>query len=194
MSVPELQPWAVDDTLVDDLRAAYATPPRHYHTWGHALEVLGHWRTVSWDHPREALLAVLFHDAVYDVHRDDNEAASARLARERLAGWPVDVERVAWLIELTAGHGKGHEGLDEDARRFLDCDMAVLGADWARFQAYEEGVRAEYSARYPGPLFRFGRRRFLEELLASERIYLSEVFAGRYEASARANLARALGR
>jgi predicted metal-dependent HD superfamily phosphohydrolase len=187
------------------LQAAYAEPPRAYHHFGHVLEVLGHYREVAegpgWHRPDEVLLAVLYHDAIYAPGRSDNEAASARLAVEHLGRWSpeggVDAARVSELILLTARHGAidpdslGQGPDAEDTRRFLDCDMAILAAEPARFAAYNREIAEEYRA-VPRWLYRIKRRQFFKRLLASERIFLSDHFHGRLEARARANLTAAL--
>lgn len=190
------------------LRAAYATPPRAYHGFAHVQDVLRHYAEVDagpgWRRPREVLLAVLYHDAVYEAAARDNEARSAQLAREHIARWlpaaGIDADRVAALIGLTARHGTFQpadlDGADagdgEDARLFLDCDMAILGADPAAFDAYDRGIAAEYRGHVPDWLFRVNRRRFLKGLLARERIFLSDHFHARLDASARNNLRRAV--
>ena len=189
----------------DALRAAYATPPRAYHNFAHVQEVLRHYDDVAagpgWRQPREVYLAVLYHDAIYEPGRRDNETRSAALAREHIARWlsdaGIDADRVAGLIELTARHGTlqpaafGGDSA-EDTRLFLDCDMAILGAGPAAFDAYDRGIASEYRGHVPGLLFRTNRRRFLKDLLARERIFLSDFFHARYDAQARGNLRRAI--
>jgi predicted metal-dependent HD superfamily phosphohydrolase len=86
---------------------------------------------------------------------------------------------------LSHFHSVGHW---ED---FLDCDMAILGADQPRYARYEQQIESEYAA-VPVQLFRAGRARFIEKVLALPRIYLSETFHARLEQRARANLAAAL--
>ncbi|GAB3332345.1 HD domain-containing protein [Marilutibacter aestuarii] len=188
------------------LREAYARPPRAYHNFGHVEEVMRHVDAVAdgpgWRQPREVRLAVLYHDAIYEPSRHDNEARSAAFARAEIGAAmsreDVDVERVAWLIELTARHGQfgpadfaddAHPG---DVRHFLDCDMAILGAAPDAFDAYDRGIASEYRGHVPGWLFRINRRRFLKGLLAKERIFLSDFFHERLDARARANLRRAV--
>lgn len=189
------------------LLAAYATPPRAYHDFAHVGEVLRHYVDVAaagpgWAQPVETWLAVLYHDAVYEAGRRDNEARSARLAAGEIARWlpdaGVDAARVVALIELTARHGQ-HEPGDfgvgpeaADTRHFLDCDMAILGAEPAVFDAYHQGIAAEYRGRMPDWLFRLNRRRFLKALLAKPRIFLSDFFHARYDARARGNLRRTI--
>ena len=183
-----------------ELEKSYATPPRAYHNFAHVREVLKHYfeagEGAGWDRPVEPYLAVLYHDAVYEAGRGDNEARSAEWALDRIAHWlpgrDVDAARVAELIDLTARHGRLRAGeVDRDAALFLDCDMAILGAEPAVFDAYDRGIAAEYR-HVPGWLFKLNRRRFLKALLEKERIFLSDFFHARYDAQARANLRRAI--
>lgn len=188
------------------LEAAYATPPRAYHNVSHVREVLRHYDAVAkgpgWVQPSEVRLAVLYHDAIYEAGQGDNEARSADLAVEHIARWMpdagLDANRVAELILLTARHGKlapgdlADDAVPADAMHFLDCDMAILGAEPAAFDAYDRGIAAEYRGRVPAWVFRLNRRRFLKSLLARERIFLSDFFHGQLDAQARINLRRAV--
>jgi predicted metal-dependent HD superfamily phosphohydrolase len=188
------------------LRASYATPPRAYHSFGHVQEVLRQYQAVAagpgWMQPAEVQLAVLYHDAIYDPARRDNEARSAELAVEHIERWlpdgAVDPERVAHLINLTARHGQfspddfAQDPAPDDVRCFLDCDMAILGADPAAFDVYDRGIAAEYRGHLPAWLFKLNRRRFIKGLLARDRIYLSDYFHERLDARARSNLRRLL--
>ena len=185
------------------LREAYATPPRAYHNFSHVEEVLRHYDEVAsgpgWEQPEEVRLAVLYHDAIYEAGRKDNEARSAELAVAHIARWlpgrGIDAARVAELINLTARHGSlvpGDVGVDRDAALFLDCDMAILAADETTFAAYDRGITAEYRGHVPAWLFKLNRRRFLKGLLSKERIFLSGWFHERLDTKARINLRRAV--
>ena len=187
--------------LLAAVQAAYAVPPRAYHHFGHVGDVLARADEVAagpgWRDPAAVRLAILYHDAVYEPARRDNEARSAVLARGHLARWETgsDPDRVAALVELTARHGRIGPGAladDPDAANFLDCDMAILGAPPAVFDAYDRGIAAEYRGHVPGWLFALQRRRFLAGLLAAPRIFLGDFFHGRLDAAARANLRRAV--
>jgi predicted metal-dependent HD superfamily phosphohydrolase len=181
--------------LWKEVEAAYASPGRAYHTLEHVREVLRRLDEVqTWEHPDEVLLAALFHDAVYVPGAKDNEARSAELARAAAARhFPrADTDRVARLILLTARHGLlTPADVEAEDALFLDCDMAILAADAAEFDAYDRGVAAEY-AQVPRELYQAGRRAFLSGLLAKPRIFLSDFFHARLDARARANLRRAL--
>lgn len=178
---------------------AYAQPPRAYHNLGHVHEVLRHYMGVAqgpgWTTPAETFFAVLYHDAIYEPGRRDNEARSAALAVEHLMCWhpDVDAQRVAALIGLTARHGAlGPADVDRDAALFLDCDMAILGAPPAAFDAYDRAIAAEYRGQVPAWVYRLNRRRFLKGLLARDRLFLSDWFHERLDRQARINLRRAV--
>ncbi|HST44963.1 MAG TPA: hypothetical protein VLK29_07045 [Luteimonas sp.] len=199
-------PFVLPPGQLAELRAAYATPPRAYHDFAHVEAVLGHFADVArgpgWQQPGEVALAILYHDAIYVAGATDNEVRSAEYAVDALAHWPAPIPvrptRVAELIALTARHG----GLGTDAFAldpdgddtclFLDCDMAILGADADTFDAYDRGIATEYRGRVPGWMYRLQRRRFLKALLARPRIFLSDFFHERLDGRARANLRRAI--
>jgi predicted metal-dependent HD superfamily phosphohydrolase len=203
--VTNLQPPAgllLPPGLWDAVRDAYGSPGRVYHTLDHVAEMGARFAEVAaavgWQRPHEIFLALLFHDAVYAAGMPDNEARSAELARHEIARWlpaqPLDLGRIDRLIRLTARHGALAAGeLDPEAALFVDCDMAILGADPARFDAYDAAVAVEF-AGLPPDWYRAGRRRFLLRLLAAPRIFWSDYFHARLDAAARANLDRALGR
>lgn len=185
---PLVLPPDVERTLA----AAYAEPQRAYHTATHIHDVL-HWfdavcDEVGWREPKDVYVAVLFHDAVYDPARHDNEARSAQLARALVGASDFAVE----LILLTAKHGAlDPASVDHDAAHFLDSDTAILGASAAVFDDYDAAIRAEYR-HVPEAAYRAGRAAFLRSMLARERIYFSSFFHERLDIRARDNLTRAL--
>ena len=194
-------PFSMPAAMWAELEAAYHTPPRAYHNIQHVHEVAAHYRdvaiSVGWKHPKEVYLAVLYHDAIYQAGRKDNEACSARLAVEAVGKYlpneSIDSIKLSSLIELTAKHGHLQpDSLDEDSKLFLDCDMAILGAEPTQFLAYDKAITTEYRGKLPGWMFQFYRRKFLKNLLDSPRIYLSEFFLQAHEARARSNIAALL--
>jgi predicted metal-dependent HD superfamily phosphohydrolase len=201
MSTLTNTPFEVPEGLIRAAQAAYAHPPRAYHSFDHVQEVLGHVGEVTagpgWRHPREVFLAALFHDAVYVPGRSDNEAQSAELAAQALDTFlprqGLDLTLIQDLILLTARHGSlSPADVDRDAALFLDCDLAILAADPQRFDAYDAAIAQEFRSVTPTFLYRFHRKRFLKRLLAAPRLFLSDFFHHRLDARARANLRRAL--
>src|SRR5207248_1574948 len=135
-------------------------------------------------HPGEVGLALWLHDAVYQPRWRDSEEASARWAGKILheAGAPAGVaERVRDLILATKHDAKPRAG---DAAVLVDIDLAILGAEPARFDEYEAQVRSEY-AHVPDAMFRLGRAKILKGFLARPSIYATPRFRERFEARAR---------
>lgn len=189
----ELGAAAADAALHRQLLACWSEPHRHYHTPQHLRECLAHLegaRALAL-RPAEIELALWFHDAFYDVQRDDNEARSADWARDSVlrAGLPHDVaDRIHVMVMATE-----HEAVpeDADAQLLVDIDLAILGADVPRFEESDVQIRAEYAHLGPDE-WRVGRKQVLASFLGRPRLYSTERFHSAYEAQARRNLQRAL--
>ena len=134
------------EELRQDLLARWAETHRKHHTVTHLhemLDAIGLLADAGIEFDREAVeLAAWFHDAVYEIGRDDNEDRSAELARELLASSPFRDE-VARLVLVT----KTHEVADDDVNGAVlsDADLSVLGSDAFRYRSYAAAVRDEYA-------------------------------------------------
>jgi predicted metal-dependent HD superfamily phosphohydrolase len=182
------------EALHAELLARYAEPHRAYHTQQHLAECLALFDEVrsTADRPAEIEIALWFHDAIYDVHRHDNEARCADWARKALlqAGAVAEVaDRIAALV-LATRHSVEPQTVDE--RLLVDIDLAILGAAPARFAEYEVQIRREY-AFVPEPVFNEKRGAILAGFLARPALYATRAMRHRFEATARRNLAAATG-
>lgn len=175
------------------LDAGYGGAARHYHDWRHVAALLdGHDAMrphASFAGPvHDAIdLAIVFHDAIYDPARPDNEARSAALLRT-CAGTAADpnlLSRSEAMIRATADHAPQ---ADPAVRLMLDLDLAILGAPRPDYETYAAAIRREYAA-VPDPVWRVGRALVLERFLARPHLYQTDLFRERFEAGARANLA-----
>ena len=151
----------------EELRRRYSNPKRHYHTWEHPREMFRMLERV--DEQVECLpgvvLAIVYHDVVYDPRRTDNEARSAALMRRMCRGmdqfW---IERADTLITATKGHVLPPGDAAADAAHFLDMDLGILGAPEQRYRRYCADVGAEYSHLTPEQ-WRQGRAQVLRAFL-----------------------------
>jgi predicted metal-dependent HD superfamily phosphohydrolase len=192
------------DGYIDDVLVRYAEPHRHYHTATHIMLVLRHLHEIS-EALRvplspEVVAAALYHDAIYDARATDNEACSAALAANDLAeiGWTADrCESVANLILATAGHladdggatpgGSREPDTTTDTAMLLDADLAILGAEPGAYQAYVNGVRAEYR-HVDDDQWRSGRTAVLHRFLDRQRLFITDHMHTTLEHRARANI------
>jgi len=179
--------------LMQSLHAAYDAPPRRYHTrehLGECLALFDRHRALA-GQPDEVEMALWFHDAVYDLRARDNEERSADWARRELRQAGVAPERVARVAALILATRHAAPPAGDDAALTVDIDLAILGAERRRFEAYEAQVRAEYRW-VPGPLFRRTRREVLAAFLARAPLYRTPALREAFEERAQENLARAL--
>ncbi len=179
-----------------ELVGRHAEPHRAYHDARHLVEVLSavDWMAQEADHLDSVRLAAWFHDAVYDVHADDNEESAALLAKRRLGHAGVSsttVAEVARLVRLTAGHDPATG--DRNGMVLSDADLAILGADSRRYQRYADDVRREYG-HVPDAEFRRRRAALLSGLLSRPRLYRTPPARARWESPARSNVTAELVR
>ena len=192
-------PARLPPALLADLRARHGNAGRAYHDWRHVEEMLALHREVEGMlcDPDAVLLAILFHDAVYDPGAPDNEERSAELLREQAEGHhpAATMERAARMVLATIRH-ELPEAIDESERadmaHFLDMDLARLGAPPERFADYGRQIRREHP-HLAEDEFRAARMAALRRFAEREHIYLSDWGRARFEKQARKNLAAALG-
>ena len=190
-------PAVPPSTLFDDLDRHYREKQRHYHTSQHLEEcfaTLDELRPEGTD-AAAIELAIWFHDAIYDVYRQDNEARSAAWAASCLEQARVPkkmIDKVTSLIMATQHH-VARTDADTDTKVLVDVDLAILGTSPARFNEYERQIRAEY-AHVPEPVFMHKRKDILEEFLRRPVLFATPNFHARYDRQARINLTDALGR
>lgn len=184
-----------EEARADRILARYAEPRRAYHTVQHLEECLG-WLDEARhaaEEPASVELALWYHDAVYQPGRDDNERASAGLARLHLeqGGAPAQlIEQVTSLIGWTEHITEPPPG---DPALIVDIDLAILGAPPPRYAEYERQIRQEYDW-VPLPIFRRQRAALLESFLTRHRIYSTPHLHERLEPQARINLAAAIAK
>jgi predicted metal-dependent HD superfamily phosphohydrolase len=179
--------------VTPSLEARYAEPHRRYHTRGHieaCLDLLAQWPEIPERERRLLTWAIWWHDAIYDPKASDNEARSAELARRELphlGAGPDEVEEVARLVLLTAGHAVPED--DRLGAVLISIDLAILATPPPVYEAYARAIRAEY-AHVPEDAWRAGRTAVLQRFLDASVIFPHPGFRDAHEAQARANLAR----
>jgi predicted metal-dependent HD superfamily phosphohydrolase len=177
------------------LTRCYSTPPRAYHNLRHVARCLAEFEPLR-EQARNATaveFALWFHDAVYDPRRRDNELRSAEMASSCAARMHRKAAfcDLAYALVLDTRHASRPKSTD--GRIIADVDLAILGQSPGAFAVYERGIREEYSWVPEGD-FRAARARLLRRFLERPAIYFVPQMAARYEATARANLARSIRR
>lgn len=172
-------------------RASHAEPHRYYHDERHLEECLAEldWVVGLGERDRRLLKwAILWHDAVYEPGRRDNEEKSAELARlelERCGVAQEDCADVSRLIRATENHSAGPDELL--AQIMVSIDLSILGSDEERYGEYASSVRREYS-HVPDQLWATGRALVLKRLLERDPLYPHPDFQRRLGAQARRNM------
>lgn len=182
------------------LLSAYKEPQRHYHRLAHINDCIA--KLVKYRHLFSefdvAVIAMWFHDVVYNPRRTDNEEKSveyfnnsARMAFARNCLAESQEQhmlraqaQVAHLILLTKHHASA---ASLDGQAFIDIDLSILAASSKRFTQYEHQIRAEY-IHFSDPDYALGRGRFLLELIARPTIFHHPALKAAWEHKARRNI------
>jgi predicted metal-dependent HD superfamily phosphohydrolase len=178
------------DRLFTELQTAYTSSGRYYHTDTHITACLrqaqryGH---LALSMP-EVTAAIWFHDAIYDTHRNDNEAKSAEWAERALTALGARSESIARITEMILAT-RTHTSTNPDTLFLIDIDLSILGAEPAIFEHYDQAIRREY-AWVPEADFRAGRTKVLASFLARPAIFQIAEINIEYEIPARENLHR----
>ena len=179
---------AIDDKLWNDIVGRYSEAGRHYHNLDHLDALIRELSAVEnyikdWD---LLVLAVAYHDVIYDPLRQDNEQASADFVMEQLGGI-ISRDRRRHCVDIILATQSHEPGNDADAALFSDADLAILGAEPVAYRRYTLQIRKEYD-HYPDIFYKPGRIKVLRHFLNMPRIFKTEVFYDKYELRARLNL------
>ncbi|MGH3506585.1 MAG: HD domain-containing protein [Nocardioidaceae bacterium] len=177
-----------------ELVRRYGHITRVYHDLRHLDSVLTHVDLLAGEAKdvRLVRLAAWYHDAVYDVRRDDNEEASADLVMATLPVYDFDDDEtaeVARLVLLTSDHAV--EPGDRNGAVLCDADLAVLAGSPEEYAAYRDAVRLEYR-HVADAAFARGRAAILQGLLDLEYVFATEIGRSRWEQAARRNVSTEL--
>ena len=173
----------------DEVQTRYKETHRRYHTPVHIAHCLQQFDAARglMDNANAVELAVWYHDVVYDIGADDNEARSAEFFVRHANGVLNDklTETVHELIMVTMHLCSLPASTDQAF--LVDIDLSSFGLPWERFLRDSVAVRDEFpdisdEAFYPR------QQKFLGALLGREHFCFTEFFRHRHERQARDNI------
>jgi len=175
--------------IIDDFLNNYKG--RAYHNEQHIMFMLKEYDKYkhTLEHPMAVLLAILYHDIIYDTQACSmsNEIASAKfLDRFGMCDFVDhsvffnDVGLAKKMIIDTATH----EAYDPDSAFMMDIDLLILAMD--SYDEYDNNIRKEYSW-VDDETFKEGRSNLLKRFLQKDKIFQSLLYS-KYEDDARENI------
>lgn len=188
------------DALYSKLCTAYSEDGRYYHTFEHLADLAQEFekhRALLGDDQKAVLIALFYHDAVYNCIPGQDEQDSAAVMREALSGL-IDqdtLDRASAIILYTASHQAPDN--DHAARLFLDMDMSILGSNTDKYARYLHQVTQEYCTAYDMSEAEFQQKRaelFLKPTIENGRkIFTTDEYAP-LESQAHVNISWELNR
>ena len=187
--------YSQDDDFIksswQEIANAHQQKGRYYHNLKHLEHlyrclVLVKKEIQDWE---IVLIAIFYHDYVYNILKKDNEKQSAKKAALILDKLSFDKTRIDLCVEMI-NETKGHSISDNtDINHFTDADLSILGGDWQLYKTFAENVRQEYRF-YPDFMYKKGRLNMLNHFLMMPRIFKTHYFFNQFETKARENLQR----
>lgn len=175
--------------LYNDLVFRY-TNGRVYHGLDHITDCIDQYNKIKhllFDRT-SVILALLYHDIIYNTRSSDNEFRSAEYMKILLA--PTfdsnKIEKVYHYILATKDHGKT---IDMDLKYILDIDMSILGSNHKKFMKYDRLIAQEYIWV---DAYRAKRITFFENIIKNGTIFQTIFFSKKYERQAQQNLKMAI--
>lgn len=188
-----LQRYNADETFIAkqwlQLEKAYTGRKRYYHNLQHLttmLEVLTNVKhqVEDWDC---LLFSLFYHDVVYNVLKQDNEAKSAEEALKLMTIIGCS-EQQQLLCKAQILATKTHAiSNNTDTNLFTDADLCILGMSAEIYNDYCKAIRKEYGI-YPDFMYQPGRQKVVAHFLNMPRIYKTDYFYEEFEEQARKNL------
>jgi predicted metal-dependent HD superfamily phosphohydrolase len=172
-----------------ELVTRYSEPHRHYHNLEHISMLFataaGHGIRLS----VPQMLAIWYHDAIYDPTMKDNEEKSNQLFLAHHAGTLIKdyTVRVSNIIIDT----KYHRSDDHESQVILDLDLCGFGYDYDTFKYTTSLIRKEYN-HLPEEVWVANRKLFLESMLNRNYIFHTNWGRDYYEIKARKNIEKEL--
>ena len=184
-------PCEIEHTIWATIESRYCEPGRFYHTLEHIHDLITNSRQFQAEISdyTSVLLAVIFHDIIYDPASNVNEEDSAELFSVLFMDYldEIRLKKIINYILATKNHHPG-EILDHDLLLFLDLDLSILGRERNEYSSYAAKIREEYK-HVEENAFNVGRSGFLRKTLQSDNhIFLTEKFRSVMESKARSNL------
>jgi predicted metal-dependent HD superfamily phosphohydrolase len=179
------------EEIFESLTAKYSETCRHYHTLSHIENCLFEFDKVKdqLSSPVTLELALWFHDVIYDPKKQNNEAMSAKFAKNVLTQATITTQEADSVLGLINATKHPHVARSESENYMMDIDLSILGAEPSSYDIYSSQIRLEYS-HVPNLIYRWKRIKVLRSFQALDAIFRTTYFFNLYERSARDNMNR----
>lgn len=182
------------------IKARYDEPWRVHHAWHHPTSMyedllIAEAEGVPIADPMAVVAFDAFHDIVYmpQAPHGVNETLSAALCAQQLHRMdPSRLAKVTASILGTITH-RCDPAMGPDGALSLDIDLGILGSAPDRYDRFDDDIRIEY-AHVDHVAYWTRRREILGRFLQRPRLYITDWAHARWDAMARANLARSVER
>lgn len=163
------------DKYISDIKNIYFEEHRKFHNWEHIDSGLNLFKKVE-NKSIEQLIAWIYHDVIYNPFCLDNEYKSAMKALNDIKLNKDELLINTNIVSIIINDTKLHIPTIEESKIVLDIDMSSLALEnYEDFLKLRILAASEYSFLGKEVLIN-GTKKFLNDLLSSEKIYHSNHF------------------
>ena len=176
--------------LLVDITKRYLEPHRKYHNLEHITRMLTRAEDIWVRLTDQQVLAIWYHDAIYDPKAEDNEEQSALIFETHAQESGMDAQDIQ-LIKSIIIDTKTHYATSRESVYVLDLDLLGLADPYEQYVETGKKIRQEYS-HLTDSQWRTGRRKFLTRMLARNSIFNDPFIRRFFDDQARQNMMRDL--
>jgi len=171
---------------ITDITRAYLEPHRKYHTLDHLVYMFNMAGRHGIKLNDQQIVAIWYHDYVYDPKSQSNEEDSAYAASKRLMAGGYTIEAI-FNINRMIVDTKDHLPTHELSKMVIDLDLCGLGETPEVYIETGLKIREEYS-HLTDDQWVEGRLKFINKFLNRPSIFQTDWGRANFEAQALQNL------
>lgn len=180
------------ETFYNEIAVNYNSKTRFYHNFTHiknmiefALSIKE--KIVDFD---TFILAIFYHDVIYNSHKSNNEEESTKLAKKHLSSINFNIYKIDIISEMilrSKNHSESKPNDSNELKLFLDIDLLILASPKDIYKQYVSNIKQEYK-HVPKIIFNSKRKQILKNIYSEKFIYKTSLFRNKYENLAKNNL------
>ena len=182
---------------INDCFRRYSSRGRYYHNTTHLISMLTNYKLLidnsyySW--ADEMILAIMYHDAIWEPNSINCEKRSADLAIKELNAYDVNKTFIYNAIIASNESYEQNELKSKEIKLFLNLDYLIFATPDYIYDQYAENIQLEYAECISPRQYIAARIDFLQSLLKRKRIFFDiPGFDIEHECIARDNINREL--
>jgi len=194
--IETLQKYTSDKTKIEsfhnEIALNYNSNTRFYHNFTHIKNMVEFALSIKEkiEDFDTFILAIFYHDVIYNSRKSNNEEESAKLAKNHLSLINFNIYKIDIISEMilrSKNHSESKSDDSNDLKLFLDTDLLIFASPKNIYQQYVSNIKEEYK-HVPKIIFNTKRKQILKNIYSEKYIYKTNLFRTNHEQQAKNNI------